>query len=124
MSVVLLTSDLTVVSRVEGAARMWGFEVHSYSSASQALANCSWQHARLLIVDLATFPEDMKRLLEALDQITDPRPRVLAFGPHVHEEKLAAAREAGCDQVVSRGQFFAKLIAILRDAAGEPPSNP
>ena len=39
---------------------------------------------------------------------------VVAFGPHVHEERLAAAREAGCDVVVSRGKFFAELDAILK----------
>jgi hypothetical protein len=39
--------------------------------------------------------------------------RVVAFGPHVHEERLAAARNAGCDEVVSRGEFFARLDAIV-----------
>ena len=39
---------------------------------------------------------------------------VVAFGPHVHENRLAAVREAGCDLVVSRGQFFAEIDAILK----------
>jgi hypothetical protein len=41
------------------------------------------------------------------------RPRVIAFGPHVHEERLQAARKAGCDEVVSRGQFFAQVEGML-----------
>ena len=40
--------------------------------------------------------------------------RVVAFGPHVHEQRLAAARDAGCDLVVSRGQFFSQLETILK----------
>jgi DNA-binding NarL/FixJ family response regulator len=117
MAVVLLTGDLTVISRVEGAAKLWGQSVRAFSSASQALAHCSWDDANLLIVDLATLSTqsvDMKALLETLQQITSTPPRVVAFGPHVHEARLAAAREAGCDEVMSRGEFFARVNAILQ----------
>ncbi len=113
MAVVLLTGDLTVISRVEGAAMQIGESVRAFSSPSQALFHCSLEHAKLLIIDLATPAVNLKELLETLQQITSTRPRVVAFGPHVHEERLAAAREAGCDEVVSRGQFFAQLEAIL-----------
>jgi hypothetical protein len=39
--------------------------------------------------------------------------RLIAFGPHVHEEKLAAARTAGFDLVISRGKFFSDVEAII-----------
>jgi hypothetical protein len=39
--------------------------------------------------------------------------RVIAFGPHVHEDRLAAARAAGCDSVLSRGQFFSQAENVL-----------
>jgi len=42
---------------------------------------------------------------------------VVAFGPHVHEERLAAAREAGCDEVLSRGEFFARVNAIVQGSS-------
>jgi hypothetical protein len=32
----------------------------------------------------------------------------------VHEGLLAAAQGAGCDEVLSRGQFFAQLDGIVR----------
>jgi hypothetical protein len=35
----------------------------------------------------------------------------------VHEEKLAAARAAGCHQVMSRGKFFSDVDAIVAGAA-------
>jgi hypothetical protein len=118
MAVVLLTGDLTVISRVEGAATMAGQPVRVFSSASQALADCRWEHAKLLIVDLAALSElavDLKALLETVRQPASPPPRVVAFGPHVHEARLAAARDAGCDDVLSRGAFFARVHALLRE---------
>jgi hypothetical protein len=39
-------------------------------------------------------------------------PRVVAFGPHVHVDKLAAARAAGCE-VMSRGQFLTQIGDVL-----------
>jgi DNA-binding response OmpR family regulator len=114
MTVVLLTGDLAVASRVEGAARMWGETVRTYASASQALSQHSWDQAKLLIVDLATPSIDVKALVESLRQTATPRPRIVAFGPHVQSEWLAAAREAGCEEVMSRGEFFARVNELLQ----------
>jgi hypothetical protein len=38
---------------------------------------------------------------------------ILAYGPHVHEDRLAAARAAGCDAVVSRGQLDREADSLL-----------
>jgi CheY-like chemotaxis protein len=114
MAVVLLTGDLTVISRVEGAAKMCGEQVRAFSSAAQAILHCGLEGAKLLIVDLGSPSLNVKALVETLQQTTTGPPRVVAFGPHVHAERLAAAREAGCDEVVSRGAFFARIDAILQ----------
>lgn len=113
MSVVLLTGDLTVISRVEGAAKPIGESVRAFSSASQAVFSCSLEHAKLLIIDLSFPSLNVKKLIDILPEVTISPPRVVAFGPHVHAERLADARQAGCDEVVSRGEFFARLDAIL-----------
>jgi DNA-binding response OmpR family regulator len=114
VAIVLLTGDLTVISRVEGAAKKWGQPLHAVSSAAQAVLCCSTETPQLLIIDLATMSIDLKRLVETLRELSSvSMPRIVAFGPHVHEEKLAAAWEAGCDEVVSRGQFFSQLDGLL-----------
>jgi DNA-binding NarL/FixJ family response regulator len=113
MTVVLLSSDLTVLSRVEGAAVRFGKSVRSASSESEALALCKGDDTGTLIVDLSTSSLDVASLLNQLKASEGSGARVVAFGPHVHEQRLAAAREAGCDVVVSRGQFFSQLEAIL-----------
>ena len=83
------------------------------STASQALETCRAESAKLLIVDLSMPTVDITELVKRLRSNATVPPRVIAFGPHVHEERLAAARSAGCDVVLSRGQFFGQLEAIL-----------
>jgi CheY-like chemotaxis protein len=115
MTVVLLSSDLTVLSRVEGAATRLGQSVRSASGESQAVELCQGDDVNTLIVDVSMPSLDVASLLNQLKASEGSGTRVVAFGPHVHEQRLAAAREAGCDLVVSRGQFFSQLETILKD---------
>jgi DNA-binding NarL/FixJ family response regulator len=114
MDVVLLATDLMVVSRVQGAATQAGAAIKVAASESQAVQLCREANAGLLIIDLAT----PMLSLESIRQMTADSSRVtkiVAFGPHVHEDRLNSAREAGCDLVVSRGRFFNDVDVILRE---------
>lgn len=48
----------------------------------------------------------------------DPSIRVLAFGPHVERNALQAARDAGADDVLTRGAFDHQIERILLQLAG------
>lgn len=120
MNIVLLTTDLTVVSRVEGAAKLVGADVQIAPNAAQALMQCDDSSAKALVIDLSTPALD----LGIIQQLAaDPKRsiRIIAFGPHVHEDRLAAARAAGCDLVLSRGQFFRDISAIISKCVVETP---
>jgi DNA-binding NarL/FixJ family response regulator len=116
---------LLVVSRVEGAARQAGAAVVTAATRELVVAECGRGGVSLVIVDLSLPSLDVASLVESIRGAGGPAKSIVAFGPHVHESLLAAAREAGCDQVISRGQFFAQVDAILRvatmgDAAADP----
>lgn len=113
MTVVLLSSDLTVLSRVEGAANRQGKAVQIASTGPQALDRDSAGQAELLIIDLSLPSLDVEAIVGQLKSKGTAATRIIAFGPHVHEMRLNAARDAGCDLVVSRGRFFAQLDSIL-----------
>jgi CheY-like chemotaxis protein len=117
MAVVLLTGDLTVISKVESAAKILGQSVRACASPEQAVSHCSVETPKLLIIDLTTASMELVHLLKTLRHQTSAPPRVVAFGPHVHKERLAAARDAGCDEVVSRGEFFARIDGILQEVS-------
>src|SRR5882672_6529796 len=118
MTIAALISDLALQSQVRGAAEIVGQQV-VFATSEDALSAAAQAHLpRLILLDLThpgLRPEGIvARVREASSGAT-----IVAFGPHVHKERLEAARRAGCDLVLSRGQFHADMAAILRRAGGE-----
>lgn len=120
MNIVLLTTDLTVVSRVEGAAKLVGADVHVVANAARALTECRDASAKSLIVDLSTPALELE-IVQKLAAAPGRSLQIAAFGPHVHEDRLVAARAAGCDLVLSRGQFFHDINEIVSKHVVETP---
>ena len=114
MRAILLSTDLMVVSHVRGAAARTGATLDTASNADDAAAICQREQADLLLVDLATPVSALSVFVNRLKGDAAAAPTIVAFGPHVHAERLEAARQAGCDTVISRGQFFAGIDGLLR----------
>jgi hypothetical protein len=68
------------------------------------------------LVDLTLDGLDVDDLMQQLAVHEGEPPRVIAYGPHVHEERLAQARAAGCE-VLTRGEFNARMAQIAALAA-------
>jgi DNA-binding NarL/FixJ family response regulator len=64
----------------------------------------------LLLIDL-----DAQGAVDAIERCRRmvPTPRIVAFGPHVREDLLTEAREAGADEVLPRSAFVARLSELL-----------
>ena len=62
--------------------------------------------ADLVVVDLSR-----PGVLDALGGLAGVR--TIGFGSHVDQELLAAARAAGCEEVLPRSRFFARLGELL-----------
>jgi len=118
MSLVLLTADLMQSSQIAGAASRIGKPLRVFRSPDALWAALEAEPAGLVIVDLALPALDIPGLIAHLRALPNGAPRTLAYGSHVHTERLATARDAGCDQVVSRGQFHAQMDQLL---AGNGP---
>jgi len=119
MLIAFLTTDLVFPSRVTGVAAKVGAQMETVASESALLAKLRETESAdtLVLLDLSTAWIDPVLLIATL-KASSPAPRaVIAFGPHIHEARLAAARTAGCDLVLSRGQFDAQIGAILEQFA-------
>lgn len=72
----------------------------------------------LLIIDTSVSTLPWRRWLQVVKtSAATRRIPVVAFGPHVHEDVLEDAREAGADVVVSQGRFMRQLPRLIQEHA-------
>ncbi len=110
MAALLVSRDLWFTSQVSGGAARVQVEVRTVADVASIEPQSS--SVTLAIVDLNTpnlaVDDCVARLREA-----SPGVHIVACGPHVRRERLQAARDAGCDQVLSQGQFHANVAELL-----------
>jgi DNA-binding NarL/FixJ family response regulator len=102
-------------SRVVGAAKTAGVAVKLVTDPAavpeKLTADCT-----LALIDLTLERLNLPAAVQAI-KAGAPTAQIVAYGPHVDEAALADATEAGCDMVVSRGQFNRQYVELLQTAA-------
>jgi CheY-like chemotaxis protein len=116
MSAVFLTTDLIFASRVQAAARSAGVELRLVSTPAALLEQAASQAPDLVILDLTAAGCEPQHLVPRL-RGSGRVPQIIAYAPHVMESRLAAARQADCDRVLTRGQFDRQFDGILCQSA-------
>jgi DNA-binding NarL/FixJ family response regulator len=102
---VALVDDLMDRSRVRAAL---GDAVRFTRVAADAAG------ADVVVVDLALHAEAIPEIRRVA-----PTARIVAFGPHVDDAALTAARTAGADAVLPRSRFFHDVAAAVTPATGQ-----
>lgn len=108
-AVVALVLDLMFAARVRGVA-----PDAVIARSADALVEAVGPNTRLVLVDLQA--EGAVDALGALGGAQAGGARVVAWGPHVMEEALESAREAGAE-VMPRGAFVKQLPRLVAAAA-------
>lgn len=103
--IVAYVPDLMDRSKVAAAAG----DAAKFVATPAALAGAAGagSGATLVVVDLSR-----PGVLDALRGLGG-EVRTIGFGSHVDRELLAAAADAGCDLVLPRSQFFARLPELV-----------
>ena len=102
-----------IASQVEGAAGQCGVPLKIVASTEVLAQKCQAGEVTLVLIDLGFAGLEVKELVSSIE-VAPARPTIIAFGPHVHANRLEAARAAGCDEVMSRGALCAQIDALLR----------
>ncbi|MFM2094861.1 MAG: hypothetical protein RIS70_1985, partial [Planctomycetota bacterium] len=66
----------------------------------------------LALLDLGTVTGAVSELISEL-RAGNPDCKVIAYGPHVHVDRLIEAQKAGCDEVLARGTFSREIPRLL-----------
>ena len=120
MSLLLVSNDLMTGSKVSAVAGRLGL---AYSAAMNVAAAVDMltEGTGVVAIDLSMPGLKSPELVPKLRTKLKVRPKIIAFGPHVYGELLEEAETSGCDVVVSRGEFFARMMELLsqQQEAGE-----
>jgi CheY-like chemotaxis protein len=126
--VVAVVDDLFFGARLQETARRLPVDLAFARSPEDAMALTKARRPALVIVDLqseACRPlETIRRIKEDPDLRATP---ILGYFAHVREDVRTAATEAGCDDLLPRSAFSARLTEILKRGAtatgeGCPPA--
>ena len=112
-TVLVLTSNLFFMPRIEAAAESGGLEMVS-ASTSEALMKATEAHdVPLVLVDLEMDEAVWTEALESLAATKAPNTKVVAYGPHGEPGILRKARDLGSDAVLIKRDFSEGLQELL-----------
>ncbi len=115
MQAVLLSSDLMLVSAAQGAVDRHGVTLTVSANVEQAHAMCEAEATGLVVIDLRLAGLDVAAFVRGVRGAKPQALRIVACGPHVHRQSLAAAAAAGCDEVITRGEFEGRINSLLAE---------
>jgi CheY-like chemotaxis protein len=112
--IVCVVDDLLFSVKISTTAKAVGADVYFERIPGMALARIKEKQPTLAIFDLNSARLDPLRVIAQLK--SDPATRgikTLGFVSHVHADTIAAARDAGIDEVLARSAFADRLGEIL-----------
>jgi DNA-binding response OmpR family regulator len=108
----LVSGDLMAASWLTGPAAQASTKLDTAATSAAALQMADKGSYWLVIIDLSIAGKDLAVLVEGLRR-ANASMHILAYGPHVQDHLLRVARDAGCDQVLTRGQFHTQAAEII-----------
>jgi CheY-like chemotaxis protein len=113
--IVCAIEDLIFSIKISTAAKRLGVDVYFERMRDRILPTIRDKQPSLVIFDLNSSRLDPMTVIAAIK--TDPQlraVRTLGYVAHVDSDAIAAARQAGIDQVLARSAFTAQLGEILQ----------
>ncbi len=110
--VVVMVSDMIFSTKISSCAQAVGTPAVFARSLDEFKRIASETPPEAVIVDLEQDEALVSGLLEHSSQLS-PQPKFIGFCPHVRQDVMDHAKDAGFDQVMTRSTFASKLPAIL-----------
>lgn len=104
----MLSGDLMFTSRVESVVKRAGLQ---FRFGGQ-LPEDDTDSIRYVVLDLSTRSGLIETLVPLCQQRC-PQAKLIAYGPHVHVDRLSAARNAGFHSVMTNGQFDGQMHELF-----------
>jgi DNA-binding NarL/FixJ family response regulator len=112
-TVLVLTSNLFFMPRIEAAADAGGLDTVTAKTATALMAAVEAHTVPLVLVDLEMDEPVWTEALESLKAVKTPGTKVVAYGPHGEPDTLRKARDLGSDAVLIKRDFSEGLVELL-----------
>ncbi len=116
--ILCVVDDLMFAVKISAAAKALKADVAFERAPNEVIARIRREAPSLVIFDLNSSrlkPIDTIKAMKSDAQLRGTR--TLGYVSHVQTETIAAAREAGCDEVLARSAFSERLGSILSGAS-------
>ncbi|MBX3409731.1 MAG: hypothetical protein KF859_07575 [Phycisphaeraceae bacterium] len=119
--ILYLASDLIWASKIRATADALGIPVRPVRSLEMLEARLADSSPAALLADLDAPEAALSLIARLRAHWADDKARavrIIAWGPHVEKDLLQQARDAGADDVLTRGAFDHNLEHILLSLSG------
>ena len=117
MPILAAVDDFLFRSKIRAVAKHVNADVRFAQTPDEILAQARELKPTLVIIDLNIAKADPVATIAALKADSGLAGiRAIGFASHVHTELIAAARNAGADEVLPRSAFAGNLAEILAAA--------
>lgn len=119
----LLCRDLIFTTKVKGTAEALGYHIQVAGDVRTAQSAIESLCPQVVFIDLTAGEIASSQSLSSYFKLAGPDVWFVAFGPHVEEEALVAAKAAGCQVVLPRSKFAGDLPRLLQSYFSRRPSE-
>lgn len=109
MKILAAIHDLMFSSKVQAAAQ--GRPITWLKRGTRVADEVAREKPDVLLIDLASPQLDAVNAIREIKK--EGGPTVIGYVDHTREDLIEAARAAGCDQVLSKGEFARRLPELL-----------
>lgn len=121
VAILAAVDDFLFRSKIRATAKHVDVEITFAQTPDEIMTQARALKPTLLIIDLNSPKADPIATIAALKaDAATAAVRTLGFASHVHTELIAAARQAGADEVLPRSAFAGRLAEILQAGAAKP----
>ena len=111
MRVLAAIHDLMFSSKVNAAAR--GKPIEWLKRGTKVADQVNASKPDVLLIDLASPQLDAVNAIREIKSGGSKSVTVIGYVDHTREDVIEAAKAAGCDQVLSKGEFARRLPELL-----------
>jgi DNA-binding NarL/FixJ family response regulator len=112
MNVLVAIHDMMFSSKVTAA--LGGKKVLWLPRGNKVAEQVALVKPEVLLIDLAAPALDSVNAIRAIKASDQRGTVVIGYVDHTREDVMQAARDAGCDQVLSKGEFARRLPELLQ----------